>query len=187
MTSATLTKAMLQQLAEAGVLQRVADLERELAIYHKVWPDVFISATAPQLLKAMPKATSGSTNGHWPVTTFTKTKTKTTTKHAASWSPERRAAASKEVKARWKKGVYKSKVKKSKKTKTTNHGNAGLVDRIHAYLQQHGESDLKAMVTGTGYTGNNGPASIVSTMQRGLKSGRFKRTGKGRYALGPKA
>jgi hypothetical protein len=185
MTSAVLTKAMLQQLAEAGVRQRVADLERELAVYHKVWPDVFISPTAPQLLKAQPK--SGSTNGHWPVTTFTKTKTKTTTKHAASWSPERRAAASKEVKARWKNGVYKSKVKKSKKTKKTNHGNAGLVDRIHAYLQAHGESSLKDMQTGSGYTGNNGPASIVSTMQRGLKSGRFKRTGKGRYSLGPKA
>jgi len=171
-TTKSLTKERLQQLAEAGVRNRVADLEMELAVYHKVWPDVFISATAPVLLKAMPKSES---NGHWPVTTFTKTtKESKASKHrASSWTPKRRAKQSQLTKARWKNGVYKSKVKKSAR-----------LDRVMAYLKKHGESSTTDLMAAGGYKKSS---SLINAVAVRLRSGIIQRTGRGRYALGSKA
>lgn len=74
-----MTKEELHSFAEAGIAQRLSAIEKELAVYHKEWPGLFISATAPQLLKATPK--NGS-NGQWPIVI---------TEKAARWTPERRA------------------------------------------------------------------------------------------------
>jgi len=58
------------------------------------------------------------------------------------------------------------------------------LDSVHAYLKQHGDSALKDIMKATGYRKS---AGLISAMSIGLKAGRFQRTGKGRYALGPKA
>jgi DNA-binding PadR family transcriptional regulator len=57
-----MTKEQLTQFAEAGVALKIAEVERELAEYHRQWPHLFLSATPPQLLKAPMK----NGNGHWP-------------------------------------------------------------------------------------------------------------------------
>jgi len=174
-TPTKITTAMLQQLAEAGIRQRVADIERELAAYHKVWPDVFISPTAPQLLKAPPKPEAS--NGHWPAVTFTlkpptPTPPTTKSKHAAAWTPARRAKQARLMKKYRAAGVV------------TTKASAKRLDKVQAYLTQHGESAIQDLMTAGGYKTS---AHIIGMMASGLKSGRFQRTGKGRYALGPKA
>jgi hypothetical protein len=139
-------------------------------VYHHGWPELFLSPTAPQLLKAAPKA---STNGHWPDVVLTKKKKPT--KHAASWTAERRAAQGERLKAR---------IAAGKGPKSTTKKKIGLVHRVHAYLKKHGESAVKDLIAGThGKTS----AAVISSMHPGMKSGQFVRTGKGRYALGPKA
>jgi hypothetical protein len=167
----TLSKAQLQHLAEAEVRQRVADLERELAMYQKSWPDIFIAPTAPQLLKALPKPTAASMNGNgnWPAVTFVKSSTtkKKHDKRSTAWTPARRKAQSRRMK--------KQRAKSSK-------GRAGRLGKVQAYLHKHGESSLQDLMTASGYTS---AASIISAMNTGLKSGDFKRVSKGRYTLGP--
>jgi len=59
------TKEQLLGLAQAGAAQRLAAIEAELANYHKEWPQLFLSATPPQLLKLPLK---NGTNGHAPKT-----------------------------------------------------------------------------------------------------------------------
>jgi hypothetical protein len=56
-----MTKDELHTLAAAGVAGRVGEIEKELASYHREWPELFLSPTVPQLLKAPVK-----TNGHDP-------------------------------------------------------------------------------------------------------------------------
>lgn len=58
-----MTKDELHVFAAAGVAQKIATMEQELATYHKEWPELFLSPTAPQLLKA---PTKNGSNGHWP-------------------------------------------------------------------------------------------------------------------------
>jgi hypothetical protein len=64
-----MTKEQLHDLAAAGVANRVKDIERELAEYHREWPTLFLSATPPQLLAAAKKAAhqNGNGSGAWPV------------------------------------------------------------------------------------------------------------------------
>jgi len=71
----------LKALATAGVAVRIQQIEKELATYHREWPDLFLSPTAPQLLKAEPKANG---NGHFPKITATQ-------KKKGAWTDERRA------------------------------------------------------------------------------------------------
>lgn len=61
-----MTKEELHQFAAAGVAQKMQSIERELAVYHKEWPELFLSATPPQLLKVGLKNGNGNGNGHWP-------------------------------------------------------------------------------------------------------------------------
>ena len=60
-----MTREELHTFARAGVAQKIAGIERELATYHKEWPDLFMSATPPQLLK--PELKNGTGNGHAPI------------------------------------------------------------------------------------------------------------------------
>lgn len=46
-----MTNAELHELAAAGVTQRIHAIEAELAIYHKEWPELFLTAPS-RLLKA---------------------------------------------------------------------------------------------------------------------------------------
>ncbi len=84
-----MTRDELHAYAAAGVAAKIATMERELATFHKEWPELFLSATAPQLLKA---ATKNGSNGHWPpvVARTEKTtkpkKTKTTKKAKSRWT-----------------------------------------------------------------------------------------------------
>jgi hypothetical protein len=60
-----MTTEELHELAAAGVSQRIHAIEQQLAKYHKGWPELFLSATAPQLLKAHANG-NGNGNGHGP-------------------------------------------------------------------------------------------------------------------------
>jgi hypothetical protein len=62
-----LTKKELHDFAAAGVANRIKDIERELAEYHRGWPMLFLTKTPPQLLIAA----SRNGNGHWPPVTAT--------------------------------------------------------------------------------------------------------------------
>jgi hypothetical protein len=64
-----MTKDQLTKFAEAGVALKIAEIERELAEYHHQWPQLFLSATPPQLLKVPARANG---NGHWPPVVMTK-------------------------------------------------------------------------------------------------------------------
>lgn len=77
-----MTREELHTFAAAGVAQKIAGIERELATYHKEWPELFISVTAPQLLKPALK-TGISSNGHGPTTIAPATK-RANSSHAAT-------------------------------------------------------------------------------------------------------
>ena len=84
-----MTKEELHRFAADGVRNKIAAMEVELSTYHREWPELFLSATAPVLLKAELKhGSNGNGSGPWVPVTIIKT-----TRHAASWTPERRAAA----------------------------------------------------------------------------------------------
>jgi hypothetical protein len=89
-----MTKEELHALAAPGVAQKVAAIEQELATYHKEWPELFLSPTPPQLLKARQRRNG---NGHWPLVAKKATPAPTAIedarkrKVAATWTPERRA------------------------------------------------------------------------------------------------
>jgi hypothetical protein len=89
-----MTKEELHSFAAAGVAQKLATMERELAGYHKEWPELFLSPTPPQLLKAPAK---NGTNGHWPPLTSAE---KMSAAKKASWTPERRALQARLMKKR---------------------------------------------------------------------------------------
>jgi hypothetical protein len=61
-----MNKHQIRVLAEAGVRPRIEAIERELALYHKEWPEIFLTPTAPQLLKAKRRNGHENGNGHWP-------------------------------------------------------------------------------------------------------------------------
>jgi hypothetical protein len=63
-----MTRQELHDLAAAGVANRIRDIERELAEYHREWPTLFLTPTPPQLLAAAKKAAAQNGNGaaHWP-------------------------------------------------------------------------------------------------------------------------
>lgn len=79
-----MTREELHQFAAAGVAQKIAAIEKELSTYHKEWPELFLSATAPQLLKA---ALKNGNNTHWPIGENGTAPSRKT----AEWTPERRA------------------------------------------------------------------------------------------------
>lgn len=58
----TLSKADLLTYARAGVLDRLRQIEKELAVLHEAFRDCFLSETPPQLARLDPKAPSR--NGH---------------------------------------------------------------------------------------------------------------------------
>jgi hypothetical protein len=60
-----MTTEELHELAAAGVSQRIHAIEQQLAKYHEGWPELFRSATPPQLLK-IPMNGNGNGNGHQP-------------------------------------------------------------------------------------------------------------------------
>jgi hypothetical protein len=68
-----MTKQELHDFAAAGVANRIRDIERELADYHKEWPTLFVTPTPPQLLAAAKKAATSNGNGAsaWPATSAT--------------------------------------------------------------------------------------------------------------------
>jgi hypothetical protein len=197
-----MNKAELHAFAAAGVAQKVAAIEQELAIYHREWPEMFLSPTAPQLLKAPLR--NGNGTGHWPIVA-TKPAPETAGDDAvtierllaerkvhaqrlkASWTPARRAKMARLMKQR-SKAIHKAKAAKRAVAKTGGSRRGSrlggpVVDGIHAYLQAHGESSLKDLMAGV----KKGASNVVTCMAAGLKSGRFTRVSKGRYALGPHA
>jgi hypothetical protein len=188
-----MNKAELHAFAAAGVAQKVAAIEQELGIYHREWPELFLSPTAPQLLKA-PLRTYGTGNGHWPIvatkpheapaadaltidTLLAERHERHRNAVKASWTPARRAKQARLMKARRKGSAILKGHRAGKRI------GGRVVDGVHAYLQAHGESSLKELMQAT----KTGASNVVSTMQSGLKSGRFVRVRKGRYTLGPQA
>jgi hypothetical protein len=57
-------KDQLLELASLGIRHKVREMERQLADMWKVFPDIFLGDSAPQLLRPEPRG--GSSNGHWP-------------------------------------------------------------------------------------------------------------------------
>jgi pyruvate/2-oxoglutarate dehydrogenase complex dihydrolipoamide acyltransferase (E2) component len=132
-----MTKEELHALAAPGVAQKVAAMELELATYQKEWPELFISPTAPQLLK-LPRRNGH--NGHWPivVTKVTKKATHAATapeptpptttinaelkrrKMRAAWTPERRAKMARLMKKR-QKALHAGKAAKKAAKKAGQH------------------------------------------------------------------
>jgi hypothetical protein len=95
-----MTKEELHTFAAAGVAQRVGAIEQELAEYHKEWPDLFLSPTAPQLLR-----TTVNGNGHVRrasdiETMIAKVDGMIAAKRGGVWTPERRAKQARLMKKR---------------------------------------------------------------------------------------
>jgi hypothetical protein len=70
----------LRTLATAGISMRVKEIEKELAVYHEGWPELFLSSTVPQILKA-----EQSKNEHSSIPRIVARKKK------LGWTAERRA------------------------------------------------------------------------------------------------
>ena len=58
-----LSRQQLHDLASAGAVAQIQEIERRLSALHAEWPELFLSPTAPVLLVADRKP---STNGAWP-------------------------------------------------------------------------------------------------------------------------
>jgi len=80
-----MTREELHTFAAAGIALKLVAIERELAAFHKEWPELFLSPTAPQLLKA---PTKNGSNGHWPPIAPTPDRAAAI---SATWTPARRA------------------------------------------------------------------------------------------------
>jgi hypothetical protein len=64
-----MNKQELHELAKVGMVTRLRQIERDLAAAFAEFPDLFLSATPPQLLRPEPRAGSANehSNGHWPI------------------------------------------------------------------------------------------------------------------------
>jgi hypothetical protein len=106
-----MTNEELHVLAAAGLRERIATMQAELTVYHEEFPELFVSATPPQLLKA-----HANGNGHgpdWiapaaipmnePAAPARRRSAKSAKKAApvdgrtTSWTPERRAKHSRAI------------------------------------------------------------------------------------------
>lgn len=93
-----MTREELHTFAAAGIALKLVAIERELAAFHKEWPELFLSPTAPQLLKA---PTKNGSNGHWPPIAPAPDRAPAKP-HGGVWTPARRAAQARRIKSRMK-------------------------------------------------------------------------------------
>lgn len=100
----TITNEELRELAAAGVSQRIHAIEQQLAKYHKGWPELFRSATAPQLLKGHANGNGHGAGPDWiapPAVPMNEPAAPRVKRRRRKMSREARAAISAAQKARW--------------------------------------------------------------------------------------
>jgi hypothetical protein len=92
-----MNKAELRELAEWGVRRKLESIERQLAVLYDEFPNVFIGDAAPVFVRA---ETRESGNGWKPEMQDTLKRTPAGAAISATWTPERRARASRLMKKR---------------------------------------------------------------------------------------
>jgi hypothetical protein len=115
-----MTREELHTFAAAGVAQKIATIERELAVYHKEWPELFLSATVPQLLKPVLKNGHSSNGTHAAIDAPPSSKQ---SKQIASWTPARRAKQAR---------IMRRRQKAMQAAKAAKRAVAGKVTRTHS-------------------------------------------------------
>jgi hypothetical protein len=179
-------KAELRELAEWGVRRKVEAIERQLAVLYAEFPNVFIGDKPPMLVRAEERESGNGWNGNMQNALVRSSAAK------SSWTPERRAKASRAMKARIKKyggslrnaeGESDAKPTKAKKTKgkSKNTGKKRGLKRLwHDRLMAMGGSEqigesAKALQTSS--------ASLITSGKSFLDAKIIKKTGPGLYAI----
>lgn len=193
-----MTKQQLQELAAYGVRVKLGNIERELRDIFRAFPDEFASATPPVIVK--PQTKTGGND--WPAFRVTtpghrngngdSADTKRAKKISASWTPARRAKASRDFKRRNKEmqaARRASLAKKGKATKRKSKSRDGAAprawggavwQRAHDFLagQPERQAHLKDILKGSGA---NTAAAFITAAD--THQDVFKRVSQGVYAL----
>jgi hypothetical protein len=127
-----ITRAELRELATVGMRERVRRLEQHLAAIWKDFPDLFLGDAPPQLLR--PERREAGDNGHMPAVRITPPR------KMSQWTPARRAAQSRRMKA------IRNKLTRARLAAMKKRGGRytrlrrvklGAHQQIHAFLTDH--------------------------------------------------
>lgn len=195
-----LSREALRTLARDGARRQLRDLEQQLALLFGEFPDLFLSDTPPQLLKAERRPPATSRNGTAPAVNWNITATPPPDVKAsmavirgrqggkAGWTPARRKAQARRMKnlaARQNAGRRRlgqsPKATKGQPRRLGQIKNFTPYRAIQAYMAAHGPSRLKDL---TATIKAKHPANVSGFMKHGIAHGYFKKVDTGVYALG---